>query len=266
MTPLVIRPSSLPTYPDCSRRMAAKMIPGQIRDWGYELNYIPTGAGAAVGTATHAAAASILEEKMKSGELGNASEAEDRAIEAFAKETHGGCTWDDFTPSAAIAKQQIARLARVYRALVAPKLQPLAVEMRLELKTTRGNTVSGQIDVTTLSVRDLKTGRLQRQNIAQYGAYSMLMRGKGGHVSSCVEDYIKRVPLKQDQPPPTETRYPIELAERVAANTIRRIEQDYELFMVNGDNTAFLANPNSMLCSEKFCPAFGTDFCVEHKR
>jgi hypothetical protein len=33
-----------------------------------------------------------------------------------------------------------------------------------------------------------------------------------------------------------------------------------------GDPWAFAANPSSMLCSAKFCPAYGSDFCTEHMK
>jgi hypothetical protein len=49
--------------------------------------------------------------------------------------------------------------------------------------------------------------------------------------------------------------------ENVAMSLIRKLERDYKEFLETGDPNTFLANPASMLCSEKYCPAWGTGFC-----
>ena len=82
-TSLTIRPSSLPGWADCARREAARLFPEMIEAAGFSLRNIASGAGAAVGTAVHTAAHYTLEQKLETGELGNASEAEDRAITSF---------------------------------------------------------------------------------------------------------------------------------------------------------------------------------------
>jgi hypothetical protein len=38
-------------------------------------------------------------------------------------------------------------------------------------------------------------------------------------------------------------------------------EGDPERRIRPGDPWAFQSNPNSVLCGERFCPAWGTDFC-----
>ena len=43
--------------------------------------------------------------------------------------------------------------------------------------------------------------------------------------------------------------------------TVRKIVQDVKLFRETQDPWSFVANPNSFLCSDKFCPAFGSKFC-----
>ena len=60
-------------------------------------------------------------------------------------------------------------------------------------------------------------------------------------------------------------------AETAASNILRHIAGDLETFrngdpvrrILPGDPWAFQANPSSILCSPKYCPAFGTTFCHE---
>jgi hypothetical protein len=112
-------------------------------------------------------------------------------------------------------------------------------------------------------IRDVKTGIVSRSNIAQYGGYSLLRRLEGGRPARIVEDFIRRVPLREEQPPPVTIHYDPALAERVAARTIAEIEEQYAEFLESGDPLAFPANPNSVFCSPKFCPAHGTSWCME---
>lgn len=263
--PIIIRPSYLSGWPDCQRRTAARMFPSVIRDWGYQLNPREPSVGAIVGTATHSAVAHILQAKMDTGELGNITEMEHRGLESLTKELSFGVSWDETTPSQNVAQQQVVRQAKAYRATTAQRVIPIAVERRLECKTAAGNTLSGQIDCMTDAIRDTKTGRVQRQNIVQYGGYALLVKWGGGQVSRLVEDYIKRVSVKQDQPAPIEISYNTEFAEILAARVIASVEAEYAEFAQTGDNLVFSANPSSQLCGPKYCTAFGTNFCREHR-
>ena len=264
--PLIIRASGLPQYADCARRTATRLIPDQIREWGYSLNETPHHVGGLVGTATHAGVAHVLERKRESGTAYVDSETKDRAEAAFKQEAEHGVAWDDVTPKEDVALRQVNRMVGVYTDTIAQAVNVLAVEQKLELQTRAGHTLQGRVDLTTEAVRDLKTGKFQSGNVAQYGAYSLLIRGNGGQVEYVVEDYLKRVAWKEPQPAPVSSRYETPVAEAAAAAIVRRIEQDYATFMEAGDPVSFLANPNSVLCGARFCPAFGTDFCREHRR
>lgn len=264
--PITIRASSTPMYTDCSRRTMARMVPNQVADWGYKINDILPHIGAVVGTASHAGAAQLLTEKMATGEVRVTDETKDRVEEAFKKEAEHGVEWDEITPRTDVGLSQAGRIVATYARTVAAKVTPIAVEQQLSLTTIKGNTVQGRVDLTTEAVRDLKTGKFQNANIAQYGTYSLLIRGNGGSVAYVAEDYFKRVAMKDMQPAPVETIYDVKVAEAAAGAIIRRIERDYEAFMESGDPAEFTANPNSILCSPKFCRAWGTDFCKEHRR
>ncbi len=263
---MLIRCSSLPAYDDCARRTAARLFHAEVIDAGFTLNKTAQNVGAAVGTATHAAVAYLLLEKMHTGNVSVNSSTIDCGNEALINATKHGVMWDDVTPTLSTGIKQVDRHVRTYANTIAREITPVAVEQELTLTTREGNTLSGHLDQSVNGVRDLKTGKFRGGNIKQYGGYSLLLRGNGNESNSVVEDYIRRVSLQDNQPAPVSTAYDVNVAEQAAARLIQRIERDYAEFRVEGDVQAFPANPTSMLCGPKFCPAWGTDFCREHKR
>jgi hypothetical protein len=84
-------------------------------------------------------------------------------------------------------------------------------------------------------------------------------------------DYVKRVAVTQPQPDPVAIARNIAAAESAASNIMRTIARDMRVFLHGdaerrispGDPWAFQANPSSILCSAKWCPAHGTSFCHE---
>jgi hypothetical protein len=263
---IVIRPSSLPSWPDCQRRTAARTAGPLVREMGFELRQLPQRAGPAVGTATHAAVAHTMQAKIDTGASANQVETEQAGLQALDETTANGVEWDGVTPNFNTAQKQVLRHYRVYRLHLEDGIMPRSVERRIEKVTKRGNTLSGQPDQTDDGVHDLKTGVARRVNIAQYGAYSMLLRADGEDPQHITEDYIRRVAIDKEQPVPEQVPYNVVLAERVAAAIITDIERAFEIFEREGDNMIFTANPGSMLCSDRWCVAYGTDFCEEGKR
>jgi len=275
--PTDIRASSLPAFPDCPRRWAARTIGKEIEAAGFELaRYMPPSIGASVGTATHGGAAFIMTEKMKSGQLGNQTEAEQKALEDFDTAAKTGVLWDEATPNLNDAQKQVVRMVKVFRNTIAEQIHPIAVERRLEARVGEGFVLSGQSDMQTLEpgrIRDLKTGRFPRSHYAQLGAYSILARtAHPEHPTSevCV-DFIQRVAIAKPQPETKTEFYDQAVAEQAAVNTIRHMQADITEFrrrVEEGDappEHTFLANPGSMLCSKKWCPAHSTSFCREHR-
>lgn len=254
-------------WPDCKRRQAARMFPIQIAEHGYKLREIESSVGAAVGTGTHAAVAMCLEYKMSRGAVGsNQTEDEQKGISELEERIKQGVRWDPTTPNLNTGTKQVIRQYRAYRLHMAPKVFPNAIETRIECNTRRGNVLSGMPDLADGGVRDLKTGTVSRSNMAQLGTYSLLRRSKGHPVQGLFEDFVRRVDVDKEQPAPVSMEYDRDVAERVAASIIADIETTYERFTATGDNLAFMANPNTMLCGEKWCPAWGTTFCQEWKR
>lgn len=264
---IIIRPSTLTSYPDCGLRTVSRAYPDLLKAAGYELRSTQVSAGAAVGTAVHAAAAYTLQSKVDTGAPGDDAEAEDRAITSFRHDIAAGANWDDTTGRPNDGEKQVRRMVAEYRRSVAPKITPLAVEKRLVASLGDGFALSGQADALALlpgAVRDLKTG-MERIHIPQLGAYVLLARSNGREIDAAFEDFIPRVKVSYAQPPALEITYPVEFAEQVAMRRIQDVKSALTEFLQTGDTLAFPANPMSTLCSPKYCPAFGTNTCRQHK-
>jgi len=253
-------------FVDCARRWAARTLPATIIDAGFSLRQVGSSVGAAVGTATHTGASYILGEKVDTGELGNQTEADQRALQSLDKALEVGCVWDDTTSNLNTAQKQVLRQVAIFRRDVAPVLKPVAIEQRLTARFSDHIQVSGQADICEDdAINDLKTGTQRRANGPQYGTYSMLRRTHGHRVNRLTETYVPRARMTKPQPEPQFHHYPVEAAEQAAHGILRRIERDVVEFRKSGDPWAFMANPTSMLCSAKYCPAHGTTFCRMHK-
>lgn len=269
----VIRPSSLSSWPDCPRRGAAGAYAREIVAAGWVLRVLPHNVAASVGTATHTATAVMLEEKMAGRYgLGTVSAAEQAGVEAFDEIVREGLTWDATSPNADTAEKQIVRMARTYATHLVPVIEPIAVEERLEVDAGDGFILSGQSDAMAREpgrVRDTKTGTISRVHSGQLGAYAIIQHSHGRDVRGATVDFIQRVSVKKDQPPPVVSEYGIDEIVAVAASRIERVKAEVTEFrrrLETGDappEFAFDSNPMSMLCSEKFCPAFGTKWCAE---
>jgi hypothetical protein len=274
--PTIIRASSLSSYPDCNRRGAARLFWREITAAGFRLRHTPRSIGAAIGTAVHKAAEVLLTEKAASGVLPPASVATDAALdELHAQLGQGDIAYDGPTLNRNEATRQAISMTRIYRSVVAPKVEPILVEERLEADVAPGIVLSGQSDVVARepgAVRDLKTGvRRPASVVPQLGAYSLLSRSHGLDITRALIDFIQRVRPARPQPDPLSSSLEVAQAETAATNILRHIEGDLATFrhgdpvrrILPGDPWAFQANPASILCSPKYCSAFGTAFCRE---
>lgn len=273
----VVRASSLPQFADCPRRFAARTLAAELIAAGYKINKnMRTSIGAKIGTATHAGAAYLMSEKMKSGEIGNQTEAEHRAMDEFTQSMQEGIIWDDTSPNQSDSQKQLVRMLKVFRHGIAPDIRPFAVETRLEAAFDEDFIVSGQSDLQLLeleSIDDLKTGTKPGRHFAQIGSYSLLARTAYPdiHVSKLRVNFIPRVSVNKPQPEAVIEEYNQVVAENAALSTLKQIKHTIDDFRkaLKENNMppehVFLANPSSMLCSEKYCSAFGTNFCREHK-
>jgi PD-(D/E)XK nuclease superfamily len=275
MTETKVRASTLPGWPDCPRRGAAKLFKEEIIAAGYTLNETPRGIGATIGTAVHAGAALTLKEKMAHGALAPISTVTDCAIESYREGAAEGILFDRETPASNVAEKQVVGMVSAYQRVIAPQIEPIVVEERLEADTGFGLILSGQNDALAREpgrLRDLKTGKKRGNYKPQLGAYSLLMKSHGLNVESACEDYLPRVGATKPQPDPVTYPHDIAAAETAAVSVLRHIAADIKVFregdpergVLPGDAWAFQANPSSILCSAKFCPAHGSTFCTEH--
>lgn len=264
---IMIRGSSLSSYPDCLRRTASRIFAADIIEAGYELKTLSVGIGAATGTGTHSGAGYLLQTKIDTGVLGSIDDAKEKAIESLHYEIDPGVMWDATSPNLNTAEKQVLRQVASYGMHVAPTIDPESVEEYLEQPLIEGGNIwiTGHTDVKIVrGIRDTKTGIRRRANGYQYGCYSLLYRSTGLDVEFLIEDFVPRVAISKEQPKPELHYYDVKESELAAYAIINRMVADLEVFRATADPWSWLANPMSMLCSPKYCPAYDTEFCKAH--
>lgn len=266
MDPIIIRASSLSTYVDCPRRAACSVEHAAIVDAGYVLRTLPRHIGASTGTATHAGAEHILKNKLDGRALVGVNDASEAAINSLDGELAKETTWDDTTPNRNAAQHQVVRQVAQFWLDAEPLIEPTAVEERLSAELEPGVVATGRVDCREIGrLDDLKTGR-KRANAAQYGLYALIAEAHGHIIADLREIFIKRVRLTATQPAAEMIEYDTDSAKRAAMAIAGRMISDINEFRDTEDPWSFLANPRSMLCSDRFCPAHGTEFCHEWKK
>lgn len=249
---------------DCSRRAAAKSLTDEITDAGYELRKLSPSAGGALGTASHAASEFMMQRKMDTGALAPVQEAIEHAVAKFGEEIADGVVWDDATPNRNAALIQMEKQVKAY-VPVMEGFTPVALELSLKADVGDDFVLSGHLDILAEpgDIRDEKYGALNRPYQSQLGAYSLLARSNGFPVTGLKIDWIQRVGKTKVQPPCQTFDYDVGEAEQAAHGIIARVKQDTMQFRQDPDGLwrAWPANPMSLMCSEKYCPAHGTNFC-----
>lgn len=260
-----IRASALSGYTDCARRAAANLYRQSLADAGFYVNSERQNVGAAVGTGAHASLEYSLNQKIDTGALGHDDVAEGVALQALHTDAENGLEYDSITQNMNQAEKQVLRHSRIIRASVAPQIEPVETEIYIETEY-RGVPVTGHLDFREpTSAGDLKTGKISRMNAPQYGMYAMLADTIGHSVTKFKEYFSKTVALNKASPEPSLIEYDVEKSKAHALTILDYMVDDYKAFIVSGNPKEFRANPSSMLCGAKYCPAFGTSFCQEHK-
>ena len=268
----VIRASMLPASNDCMRRAMANQYAKELAKYGYKLRHTLNNIGATIGTATHSVIEKYFASKIYQTEY-NEKNSLDEVINTLQDNIKNGILWDDTTSNIDTAIYQIKRMATAYIESVGKHIIPIETEIRLEVDYNDW-IISGQIDLVAqheqggIHLHDLKTGTTYRSHHAQLGAYSLLYRSVNtdAYVKSATIDYVERLPKSRAQKEPIITNYDVALCERVAEATIDRIIENFNKFEATGNINSFPENPMSMLCNEKYCPAFNTDFCPITKK
>ena len=260
----IIRASSLPHYTDCYRRAAAKMLTAELVQDGFNVRSSQSSIGAAVGTATHNAMEVALllkaEDKPFEKELSEVAEI------SISKAIEKGIIWDATTPTKDVAIKQAVRQALSVVNFF-PELKGINIEEEFRANIDDEFVLSGHIDIRIgRKIQDLKTGTMSRANQAQYGAYSLLCRSNGIEIDEIGEIYVRRIGITKPQPDPVYVQYDVASAERMAYEIINKMKSDITKYRDSKSVWSFLANPNSLMCTPDYCPAYGTNFCNCHKK
>lgn len=263
----VIRPSSLPTFNDCAKRAFADIFPQLVQSKGYELKDAQTGIAAIQGTAAHAGIAALCQGKPMQFAL---ARAKNTLLDEVEKA--GGVSealFDKTTASLAVARAQLAgmlesyiplsRFATANAAVEGNRNAAQTVETRIRAHLF-GVECQGSPDrVLGNTLIDVKTGQ-QRPHQAQLGAYILLLEANGTTVSTAEIHHVKRS-ANVKQPPAWVEAVDVDIAKQAAAVTIQRFDAVRQAFTTSGDKWDIPENPNSTLCSAKYCRAYNTEFC-----
>ena len=256
------RLSGLNGWHDCQRRVAF----GSLKDHVSGLSDIERSTashiGSAVGTASHAGAEYLLKAK-KDDKIATVTDAEEYAVDEFLGELNNSeFCFDDQTCDRNEAIQQIRQITRIFEAYMLDKLNPLRIEERFNYIMGCVE-FSGQIDLQTkdLCLWDLKTSKLLGSFFAQIGGYSIAINKSDIDTGeSCNVIHIPRLKIKK-APYVHEVTYGTLDCEKVAKKYMAQIERLFSTFLDCENPNIFNANPSSTLCSNKYCPIFGTEFC-----
>lgn len=262
-----LRASALPGYNDCARRQVAKLFPSEVQGIGYDLAETRASVGALVGTTTHAVVRDHATAMRDEGAgldtlLARHTATVAAAIPAFLEEVEPGVEWDDSTPNVLIAQRQIERMSHAFLPVLRT-LEPELIEEAMEADLGDHWTLTGTLDCYSShgAIDDWKTGALPRSYHAQLGGYVLLAKARGLEVREVATTFVERTRLRAPQRPAERQTYDVGVVERTAWATVQRIKREVGEFLQTGAVDAIPANPMSMMCNRRYCPAFGTSFC-----
>jgi hypothetical protein len=259
-----IRASLLPSYSDCPRRSATKIIRREILEAGYTINSTPGGVGAYVGIGAHAAAEYYMGSLINKGSPIE-KDGTAQAIEKYRSECQkNGVMFDVTTPNNNTAEKQLVQLTSAFYSVIVPHVNPEKIEDNRVVTIRWGYSLSGKSDCETVEpdILDWKFGSKLSNHTEQFGAYSLIKRAhENRRVIALKQYHIPRTPIKKPFPGVTVVPYDPIISERAAQNTIKHIIRDCENFLRTKEPWSFAANTMSMLCSSKYCSVHGTNFC-----
>ncbi|MCD6307389.1 MAG: PD-(D/E)XK nuclease family protein, partial [Candidatus Latescibacteria bacterium] len=252
-----VRASGLSSWTDCPRRGAARMFKQQIADRGFSLRTsLPRFVSSAIGTAVHAGAEYVLRSKIDNVPF-NIEMMIDMAVVKYREEIDDGVTYDQITGTGNDAERQIEIMCRAYFHGVAPDITPYATEMAFNVVLPNGMPLSGHPDVLCdIGIRDIKTGRSPEKYHIQLGIYNALVElHEGGQFPLTYVDWIPRVHVDKPYPGPTTITYNTAVCKAEAKAVAAQVQSQTEEFVKTSNPLTFPANPSSILCSDKYCPA-----------
>ena len=262
-----ISPSTLKGIQDCPRRTISRRFGRELRAAGWRLLPDEIGVSALVGTLTHDIVTVPLAER--SPEL-----IDTKAQELYARESEGrSIMFDAGTPNLEALVKQATSLATAVDVISKGRLQrgmSYEVPLKKELKLGgRDVMFSGRADFyepVEGRLLELKTsGSYQAQDYGiQLALYDVLLNALGKPTCGEATVYwVRRVRAGRPQPPGEEYVYDLTPYKPIARELVDQTVRFHDRFWEGGQPNPMnvLANPNSNLCSPKFCPLYGTGAC-----
>lgn len=254
----------LPSAADCMRRAAAQQYKQEIVNAGYNLKNRRPVIGGVVGGATHLGVEATIKHFLVNGVYAKINDCIEIGIENLKSNISDGIIWDQTTFSANEGEKQVAQMIKSYCIQIAPTISPVNMEKQFEATINDDVCFSGKIDIDTTEndIRDTKTGVKPKPFQCQLGGYSLLRKAKHNKITNrLLIDYLPRVSTKRSYPGASTICYNVSLCENMAYDIITRISLSVKLFRETGNCFAFPNNPMSILCLDKYCIAYGTNFC-----
>lgn len=251
--PIVIRPSSVDTFFNCSYQWAKTFLEG--------IPSIP-GNRAAIGTAIHRGAETVWTESIKKGtKVLNVSAATDAAVEEFEKLNEDGLQYDEDENKNTSIKEVVAGTQTFIDDIAVFTPIPLGVEERFTLNVD-GNpfvkAISGTVDYRSHdTISDLKTSKRKATTsnyTTQQSIYRVLANENGASVKY---NNIQNVVLKKE---PEGQVLPIEVNEPQARHMLNSMLDTLELAHQGrvALEVLFRGNPKYYLCDKKYCAHYNT--------
>jgi len=266
--------SMLPNVSDCCRRAAASQFWGLIENAGFKLGERSHGIYLSVGNGGHAAVKNMLTHKIKTGELNTPEENIEVGLQKYEDDIKEAefLTYDGVTPNQDAGKFQISRFVKFYQRDIAPRLifpegadpaKHIEVYYEHRLKEFK---ISGHVDlITKFSICDAKGGKTVRAYHSQLGGYANLHVTDGGEKPKyLIVHYLPRVHMDKTYPGTKIELYDVDFSMNESWYLVNQLIRDVNNFKESGNPACFQANPQSTLCSRKYCRAHKTNFCKYH--
>lgn len=267
-----IRASSLEDFTACERRFAARWLIDSDHAMARHLKRPRQHIGAVVGRASHIGVAYLLNELKLTGSHGGAlrtRHAKQAAAEKYHEDTTKPVATDDTTKTVTQGLVAAHKIIEAYHDNVRHDCEPDIIEKGLSAEGGGAGTdleryrITGTMDNYLFdgTLEDLKTGVNRPKPFGQQGAYSQILTANGKRVDRIRIRYAQRVSQNRGVSGIEAINLDVIACERHAIELINRAAGGLQRLVKTGDPASFLANPADRLCSDKFCPAHGTDFC-----
>ena len=253
---LLLRASNLNTAEDCERRAGFRALNPDHEGHAH--------IGGIVGTMAHRIVEAVVRDE---------SRPEESAAKHLEEEMdRGSVEFDGLTANDGEAIRQARSLAKGIWGFAGATLRKMDVEMELRspmgirLGDDREVVLKGTLDyIGGGRILDIKTSRSRRGvfSHAQMGAYHQLASDHDHDVGSIGILYMPRTALKNPQPEPELIGVSVEAARTHSNQMIAGLTDGLKSAITPDryDYSPFRANPQSMLCSAKWCPLHGTEHC-----